>query len=364
MAGEWIKMRTSLVTSPKVNGIARILERSADVGRMFSINRDMTLSQIVTRNVTRNVTVSLLLTVWAAANEHTSDGVFQNADLSDIDDIVGVPGFGAAMASVGWIIHDTENDCVILPNFNEYNTSGNLRSATAKTNAQRQKEFRDRKKQQESNVTNNVTNDVTGNRREEKRREDLKDKPPLSGGLDEIPPEGLAEDKSDEIAERHQAPPGAGEPSGKFPMWEGWNPSPDFQRRAALWNRILTGPVPGFAEHELASFTDYWASEGKVFTQTQWEQKFADSVLYERKRTNQLEQKSGGNHAGNNNDAGESAALRQVREARAEWEQQQGLDAVGNHGGNLFEPLGDQERNDARSNLDGSDWFHDGHPSG
>lgn len=112
---------------------------------MFTLSHNTTLSDVVTRNVTRNVTVSLLVTFWSAANEHSRNGVFENADLSDIDDIVGVPGFGAALSTVGWAIYDAENNCVILPNFNEYNTSGDMRSATAKTNAQRQKEFRERK---------------------------------------------------------------------------------------------------------------------------------------------------------------------------------------------------------------------------
>lgn len=55
MAGDWIKMRTSLVTSPKVNGIARILERSPEVGKMFTLSHNTTLSDVVTRNVTVSV---------------------------------------------------------------------------------------------------------------------------------------------------------------------------------------------------------------------------------------------------------------------------------------------------------------------
>lgn len=176
MAGDWIKMRPSLITSPKVNGIARELERSVDVGRALSTGYNGVMSDVVTRNVMRNVTVSALLTVWGAANEHTVDGVFRNADLSDIDDMVGIPGFGEAMVSVGWAIFDDEEFTVTLPNFNEYNTSGKERGASSKTNAERQREYRKRKKQDENRneivTTNNVTSDVTRNHREEKRRED------------------------------------------------------------------------------------------------------------------------------------------------------------------------------------------------
>jgi hypothetical protein len=185
MAGDWIKMRTSLLTNPKVNGIARALEGSTEVTGALSTGFGGPMCEIVTRNVMRHVTVSSLLVIWGAANEHTRDGIFVNADLSDVDDMVGIPGFGAAMESVGWLHYDAEIHSVTLPNFNEYNTSGSTRSADAKTSARRQKEYRERKKAaevtQESDVTRDVTNDVTSNRREEKRREE-KNSPSLRSG--------------------------------------------------------------------------------------------------------------------------------------------------------------------------------------
>nr|WP_249822880.1 DUF1376 domain-containing protein [Escherichia coli] len=70
------------------------------------------------------------------------------------------------------------------------------------------------------------------------------------------------------------------EPIGKFPMSDGWHPSPDFRKRAALWGVAL--PEPEFTSAELATFRDYWAAEGKVFTQVQWEQKFARHVNHVR----------------------------------------------------------------------------------
>lgn len=177
MAGDWIKMRPSLLTSPKVNGIARFLEGCKETTEGLSTGFSGRMSEIVTRNVMRNVTVGALLVIWGAANEHTSDGVFRNADLSDIDDMVGIPFFGEAMESVGWAIYNEESCSVTLPNFAEYNTTGGERSATAKTNAQRQKEYRERKSKSDSLQKplpkNNVTDNVTSNRREEKRREEV-----------------------------------------------------------------------------------------------------------------------------------------------------------------------------------------------
>lgn len=187
MAGEWIKMRTSLMTSPKVNGIARHLEMSKEACRALSTGYNGTLSEIVTRNVTRCVTVSSLLVIWGAANEHTKDGIFHNADLSDIDDMVGIPDFGSAMESVGWAIYDEEMDAVILPNFCEYNTVGEKRKNNS---AERQRRYRERKKALQGDVTHDVTHDVTGNDREEKRREDLKDINPPN------PPRGREPKKS------------------------------------------------------------------------------------------------------------------------------------------------------------------------
>jgi hypothetical protein len=174
MAGDWIKMRTSLLTNPKVNGIAKALEADSSVCDALSTGYGGVMSEIVKRNVMRHVTVSSLLVVWGSANEHTKDGVFVNSDLADLDDMTGIPSFGEAMASVGWAIYDEESNSVTLPNFNEYNTSGSVRSATAKSNAQRQKEYRERQKSQQSDVTSDVTPLHESNRREEKRREEKK----------------------------------------------------------------------------------------------------------------------------------------------------------------------------------------------
>lgn len=171
MAGDWIKMRPSLLTSPKVNGIARILEESREVGRSLSTGFSGPMREIVSRNVMRNVTVAGLLTVWGAANEHTVDGVFANADLSDIDDMVGIPGFGKAMAAVGWAVEDGDAGTVTLPNFSEYNTCGKDRAA--EKNAERQRRFREKRKAEQA-AKSNVMNDVTNNDREEKRREEKK----------------------------------------------------------------------------------------------------------------------------------------------------------------------------------------------
>lgn len=68
-------------------------------------------------------------------------------------------------------------------------------------------------------------------------------------------------------------------PMGKFAMYPGWQPDPEFQRMAALWGIPLSQPV---TSEELASFVDYWQAEGKVFHHIQWQQKLARSIQMNR----------------------------------------------------------------------------------
>lgn len=185
MAGDWIKMRASLLTNPKVNGIARALEKNPRVTRAILADGNEAPERYVTRYVMRSVTIASLLTLWTAANEHTHNGQFHNCDLTDVDDIVGLPGFGDALVTVGWAHYDTDNNSVTLPNFEEYNTAGKRR--TAGSSADRQRRYRERQKAKkqaesgtvqagapapESDVTDNVTSDVTNHAREEKSREE------------------------------------------------------------------------------------------------------------------------------------------------------------------------------------------------
>lgn len=180
MAGDWIKMRPALLTSPKVNGIARFLEKDQRLGRRLLNVATGVMSDVVTRDVMRFVTVATLLKVWGAANEHTDDGVFKNADLQDIDDIAGIPGFGEAMQAEGWAFYDAEERTVELPNFNEYNTAAGARGG--KTPAQRQKEYRERKEAERVNLLrsalHNSDDNALHNSDAEKRREEKSNKDP------------------------------------------------------------------------------------------------------------------------------------------------------------------------------------------
>ena len=273
MAGDWIKMRPSLLTSPKVNGIARHLEEDRDVARKLSNGFGGCMNEIVSRCVMRHVTVASLMLVWGAANDHTEDGVFKNADLSDLDDIAGIPGFGRAMESVGWAVYDEGGNSVTLPNFNEYNTTGHVRSSGAKSAAQRQREYRERKKADISNVTSDVTNDVTSNRREDKRREEVNTPPAPQEGDDgtwdiDDPTDPPCEPADIAAEQPGKRPRKAKTERTTFATWlqgvksRGEKPITEFK---ALWEYADAAGLPGeFIELAWLSFSDHYLKDERA----------------------------------------------------------------------------------------------------
>ena len=178
MANDWIKMRSSLVTHPKVTAICKAVERSKIVGKKLSIGFGGALCEIVTRDVTRDVTLASLFRVWCAANEHTSDGVWYGIELDDLDHVAGIPGFGSMMEAVGWAVVDVDSQTVTFPNFLEYNAPA--KEGRGSSAAERQRRYREksRTKTDGCDVTRDVTRDVTdtvtryGKSDVEKRREE------------------------------------------------------------------------------------------------------------------------------------------------------------------------------------------------
>ena len=127
MAGDWIKMRSGLTTCPKVAAMARSIG-AADELRGIS------------RQAVRLLVVGGLHAVWAAVNEHTSDGVMANACHEDLDDISGVPGFGKAMQSAGWLEVDVVAETLTFPNFGQWNTPAKDTTAAERMRKHREKQ--------------------------------------------------------------------------------------------------------------------------------------------------------------------------------------------------------------------------------
>lgn len=181
MASEWIKMRSGLLTNPKVIRMARLLAQNRHFMEWWTRGTrtqcDVTVYELCDVTVVTRVTVGSLLSLWASVNEcATGDGFVKGITLFEIDEMAGVPGFGDAMAAVGWV--EEGHDGILFPNFHEHNTVGKERSTGAKTGSQRTKEWRERKAQ--SPVTGDAVSDVTVtshvDHREEKRREEEKPK--------------------------------------------------------------------------------------------------------------------------------------------------------------------------------------------
>lgn len=142
MAGDWIKMRSNLATSPKVVRIASALK--ADRLRV----------------------IGGLHAVWCLFDAHSDDGTLVGYSPVVLDDLIGWPGFSAAMIAVEWMLEEGEN--LVVPRFDDHN------GASAKRRAQ----DADRKKNVRNMSAPASASEADKKRtREEKRREEEKNPP-------------------------------------------------------------------------------------------------------------------------------------------------------------------------------------------
>ncbi|EPC6068881.1 DnaT-like ssDNA-binding domain-containing protein [Enterobacter hormaechei] len=246
MAGDWIKMRADLHTHPKVVRMASALkaDRLRIVGGLHS--------------------------AWCLFDVHSVDGFLDGYSAETLDDLIGFPGFSRAMMAVGWLEENGES--LVMPRFEAHNGQS----------AKRRAQDADRKR----NVRKTSASEADKKRtREEKRREDLKDKP-HTGGEQNSPVDNSSGDSEPDpdannaMLNGYVAPGGMGD-FGKFQMRDSWKPDPQFIQRAALWGITLKTDITPF---ELAEFITYWKAEGKAFHHDQWQQKLARSVQQSRSR--------------------------------------------------------------------------------
>ncbi len=184
---DWIKMRSSLLTNPKVIRMARVLLADPEFmewlhGDCHSVTpRDASVTKRDIPVVTR-IVVGALLPTWSAVNDTAGrDGIIRHTASQDIDETAGVPGFGRALMAVEWLEELPQGDGVRFVNFEEHNSPQKERSLTSKSGAERTKDYRERKKreseeQRHGDEKRDVTSDtvVTSQRddREEKKREE------------------------------------------------------------------------------------------------------------------------------------------------------------------------------------------------
>lgn len=186
---DWIKMRTGLLTNPRVTRMARVLLADVEFMAWFQPGREpvKTRDAVTKRDVevVTRVVVGGLLPTWAAANESVSrDGLMRHVASQDIDDSAGIPGFGRALIAVDWMREIVEEDAIQFVNFEEHNSVQKERSLTAKSGAERTREYRERMKREaeqrgEFGVTRDDSTPVTvtsqrDDRGEESREEKVK----------------------------------------------------------------------------------------------------------------------------------------------------------------------------------------------
>ncbi len=132
MAGDWIKMRKSLLADPRVVRISS------------AINAD------------RFRTIGGLFAAWCLMDEQTADGVLDGYTVKVFDELVGIEGLAVAMEMVGWL--EIGEDYVKAPEFCQHNGKSAKRrdSETARKTSAR-------------NADKNRTESALEKRREEKK---------------------------------------------------------------------------------------------------------------------------------------------------------------------------------------------------
>jgi hypothetical protein len=113
MAGDWIKMRTNLPSSPKVVRMASALKTD------------------------RLRIVGGLMSVWCLFDFHSTDGTLSGYTLETLDELAAWPGFAEAMVAVGWLENDGLN--LTIPSFEAHNGACSKRRAV---DAERKREAR------------------------------------------------------------------------------------------------------------------------------------------------------------------------------------------------------------------------------
>ena len=97
MAGEWIKIDSGIHRKPEVFALARRLNRPVDE------------------------IVGFLVRFWIWADQSTVDGSVDHMQSTDVDTVVGVPGFAEALISVKWMQNDRSGIGILIPNFSRHN---------------------------------------------------------------------------------------------------------------------------------------------------------------------------------------------------------------------------------------------------
>lgn len=165
MAGDWIKMRVLLPSDPKVIQMASVLAEDRSFCDWLTDPVRCTVKETAWEHVDHRVivcvTVTALLTVWGVCQERGKrdgeDMILDGVTLDVLDDVALIPGIGAAMESVGWVVQDGDN--LRFPNYLDDNTISRER---IKEQARlRQKRHRDKARDSHGNESVTTHKKVT-----------------------------------------------------------------------------------------------------------------------------------------------------------------------------------------------------------
>lgn len=189
----WIKMRTDLRNHPKVVRMSSALkaDRLRVVGGLWS--------------------------VWSTFDTHSVDGRLRGYTFFAIDEDLGWPGFGEAMAAVNWLV-EVENEGLEIPEFDEHNGASAKRRATDT----KQKAAK-RKDDPESRGSWNGTGQMSATDADKKPPREELDKRKRKKGIPPNPPAGgSSTGPSDAFAEFWDAWPRSDRKGGKAECVKVW----------------------------------------------------------------------------------------------------------------------------------------------
>ena len=133
---------------------------------MLSASRPQFVRNLSASRAPQLLVVGALHAVWSVFDEQSTDGYLPGYSFETMDEEIGLPGFCAALAGVGWLAMDSERG-LQMPDFEDHNGASAKRRAQE---ADRKRAVRNRA----DHVRETSASDADKKRtREEKRREDL-----------------------------------------------------------------------------------------------------------------------------------------------------------------------------------------------
>lgn len=145
----WQKIRYTLPDDPRLIKIASLIAGNLASYAFNPASADLFKAQpVLSQRAIRDLAQTALQRVWQRVAQHGCNGQIVASDLSILDQYAEIPGFGQAMASVGWADHCSETQLLTLPDFSKYNLQKPGRNATetAKSSTERSRDRRERLK--------------------------------------------------------------------------------------------------------------------------------------------------------------------------------------------------------------------------